>query len=98
MHTDLIRARSLARRYMMGQESVMARVGFIFQSFNLIPTRSAIENVEIPLMLARAGRRERHERAMELLEQVGLGRRARHRPNELSGGEMQRVAIARALA
>ncbi len=74
------------------------RVGFIFQSFNLIPTRTAVENVEVPLMLAGVGRRERRDRALALLSQVGLARRAAHKPNELSGGEMQRVAIARALA
>ncbi|HEX6293220.1 MAG TPA: ABC transporter ATP-binding protein [Herpetosiphonaceae bacterium] len=159
--SNLIRARSLARRYTMGKEAVMAlngvdvdirrgefvalvgpsgsgkstllnliggldrptegeiwvedlelgkasdkrlvryrrdRIGFIFQSFNLLPTRSAVENVEVPLMLAGQGRKARRERALHLLEQVGLGKRARHKPNELSGGEMQRVAIARALA
>jgi putative ABC transport system ATP-binding protein len=159
--TQLIRARSLARRYIMGKESVMAlngvdldirrgefvalvgpsgsgkstllnliggldrpssgeiwvedlelgkasdkrlvryrrdRIGFIFQSFNLLPTRSAVENVEVPLMLAGQGRKSRRDRALALLERVGLGKRAGHRPNELSGGEMQRVAIARALA
>ncbi len=74
------------------------QIGFIFQSFNLLPTRSAAENVEVPLMLAGVGRKQRRERALRLLEQVGLGRRADHKPNELSGGEMQRVAIARALA
>jgi putative ABC transport system ATP-binding protein len=74
------------------------RIGFIFQSFNLIPTRSAVENVEVPLMLAGVGRKQRRERALALLTQVGLGKRAGHRPNELSGGEMQRVAIARSLA
>jgi putative ABC transport system ATP-binding protein len=159
--THLIRARSLARRYTMGKESVMAlngvdldirrgefvalvgpsgsgkstllnliggldrpssgeiwiedlelgkasdkrlvryrrdRIGFIFQSFNLLPTRSAVENVEVPLMLAGQGRKPRRERALALLERVGLGKRSGHKPNELSGGEMQRVAIARALA
>lgn len=74
------------------------QVGFIFQSFNLLPTRTALENVEVPLLLAGVGRRERRQRALALLEQVGLAHRANHRPNELSGGEMQRVAIARALA
>jgi putative ABC transport system ATP-binding protein len=74
------------------------RIGFIFQSFNLLATRSAAENVEVPLMLAGMGRKQRRERALHLLAQVGLERRAGHKPNELSGGEMQRVAIARALA
>lgn len=74
------------------------RIGFIFQSFNLLATRSAVENVEVPMMLASVGRRQRRERALQLLSQVGLGKRADHKPNELSGGEMQRVAVARALA
>lgn len=74
------------------------RIGFIFQSFNLIATRSAVENVEVPLMLAGVGRKQRRERAVELLTHVGLGKRTGHRPNELSGGEMQRVAVARSLA
>ncbi len=74
------------------------RVGFIFQSFNLLPMRSAIENVETPLILASAKPRERRQRALELLGSVGLAARANHRPSELSGGEMQRVAVARALA
>ncbi len=74
------------------------RIGFIFQSFNLLATRSAAENVEVPLMLAGMGRKQRRERAIGLLAQVGLDRRAGHKPNELSGGEMQRVAIGRALA
>lgn len=74
------------------------RIGFIFQSFNLIATRSAAENVEVPLMLAGVGRKQRRERAVELLTHVGLGKRTSHRPNELSGGEMQRVAVARSLA
>ena len=74
------------------------RVGFIFQSFNLLPTLTALENVEAPLMLAEMPRRARRERAQALLESVGLGARMLHKPNELSGGEKQRVAIARALA
>ncbi|MGO8764068.1 MAG: ABC transporter ATP-binding protein [Limisphaerales bacterium] len=74
------------------------RVGFIFQSFNLLPTLNALENVEAPLMLAEVPRRARRERAAALLESVGLAPRTLHRPNELSGGEKQRVAIARALA
>lgn len=74
------------------------RVGFIFQSFNLLPTLTALENVEAPLMLAEMPRRARSERAQALLESVGLGARMLHKPNELSGGEKQRVAIARALA
>ena len=74
------------------------QVGFIFQSFNLLPTRTAVENVEVPLMLAGVDRRTRRERALRLLDQVGLARRANHKPNELSGGEQQRVAVARALA
>jgi putative ABC transport system ATP-binding protein len=73
-------------------------VAFIFQSFGLVPILSAAENVEIPLRLVRADPRERDGRVRELLELVGLGGRARHRPHELSGGEQQRVAIARALA
>ena len=73
-------------------------VAFIFQSFGLIPILSAAENVEIPLRLVRAEPRGRDARVRELLELVGLGGRAKHRPHELSGGEQQRVAIARALA
>jgi len=73
------------------------RIGFIFQSFALMPTMSAFENVELPLRLIGAGRRERRQRAMECLELVGLTRWASHRPQEMSGGQQQRVAIARAL-
>ncbi|MEJ2748484.1 MAG: ABC transporter ATP-binding protein/permease [Anaerolineae bacterium] len=73
------------------------RVGFIFQSFNLLPRLTALENVAVPLMLAGVGRAEREARAAELLEQVCLGHRLDHYPSELSGGEQQRTAVARAL-
>jgi putative ABC transport system ATP-binding protein len=74
------------------------RMGFIFQTFNLLPTLNSLENVEIPLLLVGKTQREQAERATKLLESVGLGERCSHRPKELSMGEMQRVAIARALA
>ncbi len=74
------------------------RVAFVFQGFGLLPMLSAAENVEVPLRLQGRGGRDRAERVDELLDLVGLGGRASHRPNELSGGEQQRVAIARALA
>lgn len=73
-------------------------VGFIFQSFGLLPTLSAYENVELMLRIAQAPRRQRRERAMACLELVGIGKWADHRPYEMSGGQQQRVAIARALA
>jgi putative ABC transport system ATP-binding protein len=73
-------------------------VAFVFQAFGLVPILTAAENVEIPLRLVHADPAERDRRVQHLLEQVGLGERARHRPFELSGGEQQRVAIARALA
>jgi putative ABC transport system ATP-binding protein len=72
-------------------------VGFIFQSFNLIASMTAVENVAFPMRFARVSRRERTRRALALLKQVGLENRAYHRPTELSGGQQQRVAIARAL-
>jgi ABC-type lipoprotein export system ATPase subunit/ABC-type antimicrobial peptide transport system permease subunit len=72
-------------------------VGFVFQSFNLLPTLTALENVALPLMLSGVGLTERSERAGELLKRVGLGHRLDHRPTEMSGGEQQRAAIARAL-
>ena len=74
------------------------KIGFVFQAFGLLPILSAAENVEIPMRLVRADPAARRARAAELLEHVELGARARHRPDELSGGEQQRVAIARALA
>jgi putative ABC transport system ATP-binding protein len=73
-------------------------IGFVFQSFNLIPTLNVIENVMLPMEFNRIPKQARRERAKALLEQVGLGHRLTHRPNELSGGEMQRVAVARAIA
>jgi putative ABC transport system ATP-binding protein len=73
-------------------------MGFIFQSFNLIPVFSAVENVELPLLLAGASPKESRRRAEETLERLGLGHRLRHRPPELSGGEQQRVTVARAIA
>jgi len=72
-------------------------IGFVFQSFNLLPRLTALENVALPLVYAGISKKERVERAMEMLRKVGLEDRAHHKPNELSGGQSQRVAIARAL-
>jgi ABC-type lipoprotein export system ATPase subunit len=76
----------------------LLRIGFVFQRFFLLPMLTALENVELPQAEAGVARGERRRRSRELLEYVGLGHRAEHRPSQLSGGEMQRVAVARALA
>ncbi len=73
------------------------KIGFVFQSFNLIPKLSAEENVELPLIYQKVKRAERQQRVKEALEKVGLSKRAKHLPTELSGGQQQRVAVARAL-
>jgi ABC-type lipoprotein export system ATPase subunit len=97
--TVLFEGRDMAQ--FSDQEMVALRrgkVGFVFQSFGLLPLLSAYENVDLPLRVSGVGARERKQRVENVLKQVGLGKRANHRPYELSGGEQQRVALARALA
>jgi len=96
--------------YMLGGENIQSmgsnklsdvrnrRIGFVFQTFNLVPRTSALRNVELPMLYGGVGRRERARRAKELMELVEMGDRLKHMPNELSGGQKQRVAIARAMA
>lgn len=91
---DEISALSEAERTRLRRD----KLGFVFQSFALIPAFSAFENVELPLRIARMGTRERRERAMQCLALVGLRRWANHRPFEMSGGQQQRLSISRALA
>jgi len=74
------------------------KIGFVFQTFNLVPRTTALKNVELPMLYGGMGRRERTGRARELLEMVGMGDRMKHLPSELSGGQKQRVAIARSMA
>jgi len=85
------------------KDSALARlrgkkIGFVFQFFNLHPTLTALENIELPMMIAETDKKERHRKALELLKSVNMEHRARHLPSQLSGGEQQRIAIARALA
>jgi putative ABC transport system ATP-binding protein len=94
---DGVRVETLSRRQLAQVRN--RKLGFVFQSFNLLPRTSALENVELPLFYSQppVALRERHRRAREALEKVGLGARLTHWPNQLSGGQQQRIAIARAL-
>jgi putative ABC transport system ATP-binding protein len=90
--TDLAQMSDRARTAYRGRH-----MGFIFQAFNLLPVLTAVENVEIPLLLQGIGGRDARRRGLDMLETLGLANRAQHRPDQLSGGEQQRVAVARAL-
>jgi len=97
--TYILRGRNIGQQSQHQLAQIRCReIGFIFQSFQLLPRMNALKNVELPLIYAGVSGRERERRAMEMLERVGLTDRMYHYPNQLSGGQQQRVAIARALA
>ncbi len=97
--TYILRGRNIGEQNQHQLAQIRCReIGFIFQSFQLLPRMNALKNVELPLIYAGVSGREREKRAMEMLERVGLEDRMYHLPNQLSGGQQQRVAIARALA